>query len=450
MNSSALGECLICGEESSGKHYGVYSCLSCKTFFRRAVVHEQDINCKRNGKCELDKNARKACRACRYKKCLASGMSKAALQPRRDLIGCRRLPGQKNGNLRNVNLSPNCSKGLPNSSVESQQAKMDRIAEQTSLDNTNFLEVILKLTKIDKDIRKRKFQVIHARDEAKKLSDGVNLHVNGKQGAVITSSKDASSSSTSSPVEHFDKSSFHRPLHHLNNSQLRIMLGIDIANVCHIELLSLIEWSRKLPAFSILKSVDQLTLLKRFAMHYLIIEHGYYTAQFDVENVWLISNGTCMPRNINVIGKHGTECISEERKWRQEKLYKQMTDRCIDEVAQPLRRLNLMPEELLTLKLIMLYHCGNHTHVDESSEFISQESRRVICDARNNVINALFQFYKHIKYENYEERFGNVILLISGVVSAATAVQESYQIMRLFKIVTFDHLAEELLFHLQD
>lgn len=38
-----------------------------------------------------------------------------------------------------------------------------------------------------------------------------------------------------------------------------------------------------------------------------------------------------------------------------------MTDRCIDEVAIPLRRLKLMPEELVALKIIMLYSCGNHT-----------------------------------------------------------------------------------------
>lgn len=48
------------------------------------------------------------------------------------------------------------------------------------------------------------------------------------------------------------------------------------------------------------------------------------------------------------------------RKWRQEKLYKQMTDRCIDEVAEPLRRLELMPEELVTLKIIMLFNYGKY------------------------------------------------------------------------------------------
>lgn len=39
-----------------------------------------------------------------------------------------------------------------------------------------------------------------------------------------------------------------------------------------------------------------------------------------------------------------------------------MTDCCIDEVAKPFRSLKLMPEEVLTLKIIMLFNCGNHMH----------------------------------------------------------------------------------------
>ena len=38
-----------------------------------------------------------------------------------------------------------------------------------------------------------------------------------------------------------------------------------------------------------------------------------------------------------------------------------MTDRCIDGLVIPLRRLQLTPEELVTLKILLLFSCGNHT-----------------------------------------------------------------------------------------
>jgi hypothetical protein len=126
--------------------------------------------------------------------------------------------------------------------------------------------------------------------------------------------------------------------------------------------------------------------------------------------------------------------------------------RCIDEVAEPLRRLDLMAEELVTLKIIMLFNYGHHASSDEASMsmYISDTTRATILEWKDRVVAALFSHYKKIGYENYEERFGNVILTISGIVSAASAMLESYQVMRLFKIVPFDKISEQLLFQLDE
>ncbi|GMS84417.1 hypothetical protein PENTCL1PPCAC_6592 [Pristionchus entomophagus] len=383
-----IGSCLICGEDSTGKHYGIMACLGCKTFFRRAVVQRQSTDCKSKASCEsaITKNeGRKACRACRYRRCLEMGMSREALQPRRDLIGRRRLP---------CALSP-----LP----------------QHTGGKDDLLELINRLTSLDVYLRNKKFDAIQAKKEASKLHDELCEH-NESFSSIKTKS-------------------------------LSIILGNDISTVTQIELLTMLEWAVSIPIFNVLPAEDRLILLKNFAVENLVIEHGYYTASLQVDDVWLISNGTCMPRNVNVLPEESKCKVSEDRKWRQEKLYQNMTEVSIDEVATPLRNLRLSNEEVAVLKLLRLFAgTGGYLGVGGGNE-ISEGSRRLTTEFRNRVISALFAHYECIKREDDAERLGNVLLLLSGISSAASATLESLQVMRLFHIVNFDSLSEQLLFN---
>ncbi|KTF92188.1 hypothetical protein cypCar_00007418, partial [Cyprinus carpio] len=75
--------CAICGDRSSGKHYGVYSCEGCKGFFKRTVRKDLTYTCRDNKDCIIDKRQRNRCQYCRYQKCLAMGMKREAIQDER-------------------------------------------------------------------------------------------------------------------------------------------------------------------------------------------------------------------------------------------------------------------------------------------------------------------------------------------------------------------------------
>ncbi|XP_059923855.1 RAR-related orphan receptor C a [Gadus macrocephalus] len=72
--------CKICGDKSSGIHYGVITCEGCKGFFRRSQQNNAMYSCSRQRSCLIDRTNRNRCQHCRLQKCLSLGMSRDAVK----------------------------------------------------------------------------------------------------------------------------------------------------------------------------------------------------------------------------------------------------------------------------------------------------------------------------------------------------------------------------------
>ncbi|XP_048149284.1 nuclear receptor ROR-gamma-like [Corvus hawaiiensis] len=97
--------CKICGDKSSGIHYGVITCEGCKGFFRRSERRGPSLACSRGQRCDIDRATRTRCQHCRLQKCLRLGMSRDAVKfgrmskKQRDRLQAEVLEqlGRKNG-----------------------------------------------------------------------------------------------------------------------------------------------------------------------------------------------------------------------------------------------------------------------------------------------------------------------------------------------------------------
>ena len=73
---SAVGSkiCIVCKDHATGLHFGAVTCEGCKGFFRRSVKKNASFKCALQGNCQITKESRKHCQACRLQACFAVGM----------------------------------------------------------------------------------------------------------------------------------------------------------------------------------------------------------------------------------------------------------------------------------------------------------------------------------------------------------------------------------------
>ncbi|CAM2697987.1 unnamed protein product [Rotaria socialis] len=94
-------QCSVCGDISTGIHFGGNSCESCKAFFRRSVQcnRYQNYKCSNEAQCPVNTVTRKVCQHCRYTKCTAIGMKPKWVlsdQEREEKYGSRRKRFREN------------------------------------------------------------------------------------------------------------------------------------------------------------------------------------------------------------------------------------------------------------------------------------------------------------------------------------------------------------------
>nr|CAB3264434.1 VDR-a [Phallusia mammillata] len=71
--------CGVCNDKATGYHFNALTCEGCKGFFRRSMKNSRNFTCSYNNQCNINKNNRRQCQACRLRKCIEIGMKKECI-----------------------------------------------------------------------------------------------------------------------------------------------------------------------------------------------------------------------------------------------------------------------------------------------------------------------------------------------------------------------------------
>ncbi|XP_041499442.1 nuclear receptor subfamily 1 group I member 3 isoform X3 [Microtus oregoni] len=97
--------CVVCGDRATGYHFHALTCEGCKGFFRRTVSKNTGPICPFSGSCEVSKDQRRHCPACRLQKCLNAGMRKDMILSAEALALRRARQAQRRAQKASLQLS---------------------------------------------------------------------------------------------------------------------------------------------------------------------------------------------------------------------------------------------------------------------------------------------------------------------------------------------------------
>jgi nuclear factor 4 len=355
-------------------------------------MKKQSFVCQYDGNCLIDKSVRCACRHCRFKKCLAVGMNKEAIQQNRDPIGytkrTRRYPPVKS--IAPNNLLSQCQDS-PTQSVN--EITPEQVAEDLLLQQLQTVESHVKTIRNSHMVMQKSLV-----DAVLSPSMFYNDEFLKKQAQTCHSTE------ILRPAQQTD-------YHYWHERDWVIM----------------IEWAKTIPMYEKLALNDKLALLRHSAITYPSLIQCFYTPDKGPDTV-VFPNGAYFDRTPEPDRPAGF----------QRKKYKML-----DNLLNPMRRMNIDMAEFAAAKAIFF--------LNPDADDLSSGVRSSIADGRSALTNALYRYMvKKRGSEEAADRFGKLLLLGTVIATMAVEMKEAVVVADFFEQIQFSPFAKQLLFGLKD
>ncbi|CAJ0955918.1 unnamed protein product, partial [Mesorhabditis belari] len=383
-----FGQCLVCGDRSAGKHYGVMACYGCKGFFRRTIRSAQTYTCRFQQKCSIDKDQRNACRFCRFQRCLQVGMEPDAIRPDRDIIGKQKNPRRKKILKRQDSSLSISYPQTPEMPVEDSlisiliDIELRASAGQLNNENIGFTRV-----KADPDV------------------DLASLFVNAHL--------------------------YIDDMFEISYGPGRVASTEELKAAFKRKVFSCIHWIDALFSLAGVSSIrEKVCVLKSVFAQYCLFAQAARTAQISIDpNTFFLCNRAILPR------------VPPRDLIETNLLANNMIARVLDELVLPTRRIHLSECEAVALTAMII--------LNPEAPGLSPRTMSELSLLRDRVQTALFQTIRERLQPEHTvqavtSRFGNLLLLLPPLARVSTLFAENVHFARMFGTQIVDPILVEV------
>ncbi|XP_054158084.1 nuclear hormone receptor FTZ-F1 beta-like [Oppia nitens] len=364
------GPCPVCGDRISGFHYGIFSCESCKGFFKRTVQNKKNYVCLRGANCHVSMTTRKKCPACRFDKCLKMGMKLEAIREDRTRGG--RSTYQCSYTLSPQSLADTRLLDMTSASSGHSDVQINTVNNE-SLYSTNMLtkrepDLDLMDTSENKTVEpiprliQEILSVEHLWHNADKETD-----------SLVDNNKSDKQQNTSISQESSE---------------------IDLCNIADHRLYKIVKWCKSLPLFREIQMDDQISLLINSWCELLLLSCCYRS--ISTPNEIRLSSGKSITLNESRELGFGT-----------------VIERMLN-LTDHLRRLEFDEYEYCCLKVIIL--------LTSDASGLKEIEKVRLC--QKQVLEALQTYTRH-HYPSQPSKFGELLLRIPDLERTSQVGKES-------------------------
>lgn len=367
MSNEGYQPCPVCGDNVSGYHYGIFTCESCKGFFKRTVQNNKTFTCHRNGDCEISRGNRKKCPSCRFAKCVLMGMKTQAV----------RLDRTRGGRSSYDGCSPRSRPKIP-VPVKKPKVKRPQSTRSVSLEDIN---VTLPT---GEDVSGSQLMAI-LNKSGKALLQGIVRPVVPQILSDIVGMES---------VLCEDEAEADFPMEKISDTDPNVIMSM--LQLAELKLYKLVRWARNLPQFSSIATDDQILLLQNSWCEILTLNCCFKSMNTPSEIQLPFGKSIDLEKAVSI--GHGVDDIISR----------------MLSIAEHLRRLQVDQHEFVALKVLIL--------ISPDIKGMKEPSR--VVEHQDAITEALRQ-YTESHFPQTPTKYGQLLMRLTELAKISMLTKEA-------------------------